>query len=77
MKRKPAQPAEPVISADLLAKAKQMIAVDTLKRMAKCTVCSSECVANSANLEEQLCWVCRRLKISAWRESDQQMPAQE
>jgi hypothetical protein len=26
---------------------------------------------------EPLCWVCRRLKISAWREIDQQMPAQE
>jgi hypothetical protein len=24
-----------------------------------------------------LCWVCRRLKISAWRDSDQQLSAQE
>jgi len=26
---------------------------------------------------EPLCWVCRRLKISAWREIEQQMPMQE
>lgn len=26
---------------------------------------------------EPLCWVCRRLKISAWRDIEQQMPAQE
>jgi hypothetical protein len=26
---------------------------------------------------EELCWVCRRLKISAWRDSDQQATAQE
>lgn len=78
MKRKAAaQPAEPVISADLLARAKKMIQADTLKRSAKCTVCASECAENAANLEEQLCWVCRRLKISAWRDSDQQLPAQE
>jgi hypothetical protein len=24
-----------------------------------------------------LCWVCRRLKISAWREIEQSMPIQE
>ncbi len=26
---------------------------------------------------EELCWVCRRLKISAWRESDNQSAIQE
>jgi hypothetical protein len=26
---------------------------------------------------EDLCWVCRRLKISAWRDSDNQAAAQE
>jgi rubrerythrin len=39
-----------------------------------CVVCGSECASNSP---EQLCWVCRRLKISAWHEAEQQMPAQE
>jgi hypothetical protein len=77
LKRKPVQPVEPVVSADLLAKAKRSVQADTLRRDAKCTVCSADCSPNPGNLEEQLCWVCRRLKISAWRDSDQQVSAQE
>jgi hypothetical protein len=77
LKRKPTQPVEPVISRDLLEQAKKSIQVDTLKREAKCTVCGGECAPNTNAPQEQLCWVCRRLKISAWRDSDQQMPAQE
>ena len=77
MKRKPAQPQAPVISADLLEKAKKSIQADTLMRQAKCTVCGSEGAPAATDPDEQLCWVCRRLKISAWRDSDQQMPAQE
>lgn len=38
-----------------------------------CIVCGSE---SRSDLAEQLCWVCRRLKISAWRDSDA-MPLQE
>ncbi len=73
MKRKPV-PQEPVIDKKLLESAKQTLHTDRLKRLpAKCIVCSSACAPNSA---EGLCWVCRRLKISAWRDSDQQ-PAQE
>ena len=37
-------------------------------------VCGEEAAPFS---DENLCWVCRRLKISAWREDGQQMPAQE
>lgn len=40
----------------------------------KCVVCGSEVAPFS---KENLCWVCRRLKISAWRESDGQAAAQE
>lgn len=35
----------------------------------KCTVCGEPVAPNSTEL---LCWVCRRLKISAWRDSDLQ-----
>ena len=31
----------------------------------------------SVDATEQLCWVCRRLKISAWREIEQQAPMSE
>jgi hypothetical protein len=74
MKRKPAAPIEPVptdpvIEQKLLDQAKRLVMPDQLKRMEKCTVCGASCAPNSA---EGLCWVCRRLKISAWRDSDQQ-----
>jgi len=39
-----------------------------------CVVCGAEVAPFSA---ENLCWVCRRLKISAWREIDTQAMMQE
>jgi ribosomal protein S14 len=39
-----------------------------------CVVCGSEVAPFS---DENLCWVCRRLKISAWREADSQAMMQE
>ncbi len=68
MKRK-TSPAEPVIDQALLEQAKRSVMADQIKRVDKCTVCGAECAPNST---EGLCWVCRRLKISAWRDSDQQ-----
>jgi hypothetical protein len=70
MKRKPtaAPVPEPVIDRKLLDEAKRSIMADQAKRASKCTVCGAVCAPNSA---EGLCWVCRRLKISAWRDSDQ------
>jgi hypothetical protein len=55
--------AQPV-SPDLIAKAKG----------GKCSVCGAE---TSAGPGEPLCWVCRRLKISAWRDIEQHVPMQE
>lgn len=43
-------------------------------RNARCVVCGSEVAQFSS---EDLCWVCRRLKISAWRETDSQSAMQE
>ena len=80
MKRK--RPPVPVVESTesqpipeaLLEQAKRAIETDRLKKPGRCTVCGEECAPNSA---EGLCWVCRRLKLSAWRDSDAQMPAQE
>ncbi len=69
MKRKQLPIPEPVIDQKLLEEAKRAIQADQLKRLDKCSVCGAACAPNSA---EPLCWVCRRLKISAWRDSDQQ-----
>ena len=64
----------PVIPQALIEEAKRAIESDRLKQAARCSVCGDECAPNST---EGLCWVCRRLKISAWHDSEQQMPAQE
>jgi len=73
VKRKPI-PTEPVIDKAILETAKRALDTDMNRRPGKCTVCGSVCAPNS---NEGLCWVCRRLKISAWRDSDQQAAAQE
>ena len=74
MKRKPPPASERVIDKRILEQATSSLETDILKRTAKCTVCGSACSPNSA---EGLCWVCRRLKISAWRDTDQQASVQE
>ncbi len=72
MKRRPKE--EIVISKEILDQAKQAISLDKPNPPAKCTVCGSDAAPNST---EGLCWVCRRLKISAWRDVEQQAPVQE
>lgn len=74
MRRKPTPKADGAVPREILERAQQAAETDRLKPLVKCVVCGSECAPNST---EGLCWVCRRLKISAWRENDQQMPAQE
>ena len=75
MKRKvPAKSGEPIVSPEILEQAKRAISPDKAKSVGKCTVCGAEITESAA---EQLCWVCRRLKISAWHDIEQQMPAQE
>jgi hypothetical protein len=70
---KTGEPAVPV-SAELLEHAKRSISADRLKKAAHCAVCNAETLSAD---DEPLCWVCRRLKISAWREIEQQAPVQE
>jgi hypothetical protein len=74
MRRKAQPKLEPVVPKELLEQAKRSISPDRLTKAARCSVCGAE--ATDAG-SEPLCWVCRRLKISAWHESEQQMPAQE
>ena len=86
MKRKPAAQPEPPVQDDAVAPEilAPEISLDTRRALSplrplkvaapKCTVCGSDCVPGAS---EQLCWVCRRLKISAWRDSDQQPAIQE
>jgi hypothetical protein len=73
--RKKSPPPEPVvISPEILEQARKSLETDKILRTAKCVVCAMDTPPNSS---EGLCWVCRRLKISAWRDNDIQMNAQE
>jgi hypothetical protein len=79
MKKKPI--ADPVISPEILEMAKKSVDPERASATKSCVVCGSSTTPltgpQSAE-EEDLCWVCRRLKISAWREmTDQQASAQE
>ena len=75
LKRKPLPTPDSVVAPEILEGAKALAMSERPRRaVAKCVVCQSE---TSPNSNEGLCWVCRRLKISAWRDSDTQMPAQE
>lgn len=44
------------------------------KAAPRCVICGNDVAPFST---EELCWICRRLKISAWRDSDNQASAQE
>jgi hypothetical protein len=74
MRRKAQPKPEPVVPPEMLEQAKRSIFPDRLTKIAKCSVCGAETPDAGS---EPLCWVCRRLKISAWHESEQPMPAPE
>lgn len=74
MRRKAQPKLEPIVPPEILEQAKRSLSVDKIKKPEKCSVCGAE---TSAASSEPLCWVCRRLKVSAWRDIEQQMPAQE
>jgi hypothetical protein len=59
-----------------LATPRKAVAGDAVipDKTVKCVVCGDETPAGAS---EGLCWVCRRLKISAWRDADTQLSAQE
>ncbi|HUI54406.1 MAG TPA: hypothetical protein VLY04_05520 [Bryobacteraceae bacterium] len=74
MRRKAQPKPETVVPAEILEQAKRAISPDRLSKVSKCSVCGAE---TTIAADEPLCWVCQHLKISAWREIEQQMPAQE
>ncbi len=58
-----------------MAPKKETIETEPKIPLLKCAICNSPCAPVSytqPGTDEQLCWVCRRLKISAWRDSDVQ-----
>jgi hypothetical protein len=76
MKKKPTS--EPIISPEILELAKKSIEAERPAATKRCGVCGAVCTPlTGPQTSEELCWVCRRLKISAWRDTDQQAAAQE
>jgi Zn finger protein HypA/HybF involved in hydrogenase expression len=74
MKRKTPVKEIPVVDPEILESAHRSLGLESLsleksKPARRCEVCEGEVTPNAV---EQLCWVCRRLKISAWRDSDLQ-----
>jgi len=62
------------VDPEIIEGAIKSLEADRPKLLAKCSVCGGDATASAS---EQLCWVCRRLKISAWRDIETQSPAQE
>jgi hypothetical protein len=80
MKKKPIS--EPIIAPQILEMAKKSVEAERPVAPPKpCAVCGASCTPltgpTASSDDENLCWVCRRLKISAWRDSDHQISAQE
>ena len=61
---------EPVIDSQVLEAAKMTVFEPQPEKTFACRVCGSE---GATEKSERLCWVCRRLKISAWKDTEQQM----
>jgi hypothetical protein len=72
MKKKAVPTGDVIIDPEIRRKARRMI--EKPAPPSKCVICGSPCAPTST---EGLCWVCRRLKISAWRDSDTQAASQE
>ena len=69
------QPTEPpVVPPELLESVRMAVLDPKLKKTGRCRVCGAD---GATEQSEMLCWVCRRLKISAWREIEQQVPMSE
>ncbi len=65
---------QPVVPLELLETAKNSVIDTKPKKTYRCRVCGAD---GATEQSEMLCWVCRRLKISAWREIEQQVPMSE
>ncbi len=71
---------EPIISPEIFQMAKKSVEPEQSQAQQRCAVCGGATVPLTGpqnGEDEELCWVCRRLKISAWRETDQQATVQE
>lgn len=69
-----AEQEEHVVDPALLESARKTVFEPKPPKTFACRVCNSD---GATEQSDGLCWVCRRLKISAWREIEQQLPLSE
>jgi hypothetical protein len=74
VRRKPQVKPETVVAPEILERAKDALNSGGREHPVKCSVCGDPAAVSA---EEPLCWVCRRLKISAWHDIEQSMPMQD
>lgn len=72
--KKRSAPESPVVDAQIVESAKRIVFEPKRRKTFDCRVCGE---AGASEESEGLCWVCRRLKISAWREVEMQLPINE
>jgi formylmethanofuran dehydrogenase subunit E len=78
MKRKIQPKEDAIVPVEILDTSHTFFVKEKVRRAVPCSVCGSETTDELLDRDSNghLCWVCRRLKISAWRDSEQ-LPAQE
>jgi hypothetical protein len=78
MKRKIQPKEDAIVPVEILDTSRTFFVKDKVRNPVSCSVCGSATTDEffERDAQENLCWVCRRLKISAWRDTEQ-MPAQE
>lgn len=64
----------PVVDPKVMESARKAVFEPRPPKTFSCHVCGSE---GATEQSDGLCWVCRRLKISAWRDVELQMPLSE
>ncbi len=74
MRKRNSTPASDVVDPEIAEEAKRIVFEPQKRKTYACRVCSDPTATDES---EGLCWVCRRLKISAWREIESQVPLSE
>ena len=64
----------PIIDVKVKQEAQRIVFEPRPRKTFACKVCGD---AGATEESEGLCWVCRRLKVSAWREVEMQIPMNE
>lgn len=74
MRKRNIPPALPVVDPKIAQQAQRIVFEPKARKIYDCRVCGDPTASDES---EGLCWVCRRLKISAWREIETQLPMSE